>query len=168
MATLTVSSQDFIKPVRLSTVGEIRSYPEGASQTYRLGAILVKSTVSGYENYVVQADTTGAAYPTTGTVVGIAASAASGTTGTGQLTYVANDNQEFIGRIQDGSAIAATMQGLACGIVYDTTNTIWRVDTTNTSAAGQVVVITELVDPVGDVNGRVYFQFNRNKSTPYS
>lgn len=152
MSTYTASSQDFMRPYRLGSDREFRHYPEGASCTFRLGAVLVLSTVSSYQNYVVESTND----PTTG-VVGLAGNAASGVTGTDVTVWNADSESEFSGIIADGLTVAATDLGLQCSIVYDTTNTIWRVDKSDTG--NKVVTITSLIDSVGTVNGHVGFQF---------
>ncbi len=158
MATLVVSTGDYMRPYR----GPIRVFnrPEGASQTFRYGTPVIFSSTSGHENEVLTAGTD----PTY--VVGVTSQAASGTQGTSLPVWSAEPDVEFIGRVQDGGTLAYTNVGTAYGIVYDATNTIWRVDLSETTTTS--VIVTALVDAVGDINGNVAFQWKAAARKPFA
>jgi hypothetical protein len=148
VATISVSTNSYIRPYRGNH--RFRNFEEEASQTYRLGAIVVQDATAKEEVEEAGADPVAL-------ILGIAAEAASAVTGTPRLVCMAENGAEFVGHIQDSGTLAAGLIGTNYAVVYDTTNLIWRVDTSDTTNA--CVTVTELVDPVGDVNGRVAFTF---------
>lgn len=158
MATRTVTSKDWMKPFR----GKLRcaAYPEGATQSFKIGAPVILSSVSGQETSVI----TAAADPET-RILGLAAEAATGTTGSMISIWIADSDAEFMGVIEDGAALLRTNVDTLYALVYDSTNTIWRVDTSDTSHDS--VVVTSLIDDVGTVNGRVSFAFIPGVRAPY-
>jgi len=144
MATLSVSSGDYIRPA--SSMGEIRHYGEGASQTFKLGDPVIFGSDSDEEDLIKIAGSD------PGAIVGFAGEAASGTKGTKLPVYVGDT--EFVVRVADGQAIDVNMlKAAGYGIVADGTNNIWRLDTSETSA--KIFKVRRLVDAHGDVNGRV-------------
>jgi hypothetical protein len=149
MATRTVGSGDEIRPFRGV---RIKHYPEMASQTFKRGDPLIYSTVSDHQNEV------GIAGSDPVYIMGYAAEDASGTQGTDIGVYVADSHSEFCGVVQSGGTLAYTNLGVKYGLVADGTNHIWRVDLSETTAAAVHCHITELLDPVGTVNGRVAFR----------
>lgn len=162
MATFTVTSKDYFKPydMNLNRTGD--AAPEAASQSFGLGAPLIFATTAGHENRVKVAG----ADPTAG-ILGVASTAATGTTDS-QITYwIADNGNQFVGRVQGSGTLDYTQVGLQCGIVQDTTVSpaIWRVDYSDTT--NKNVEITGLIDADGDVNGRVRFQFISAARIPY-
>jgi hypothetical protein len=158
MATLTVSSGDYIRPHRGHT--RILHALEGAAQTFKKGAPVKFSAVAGRENEIIVV----AADPTTG-IFGVAADDASGVQGTDITVWLAEPGVEFIGRVQDGGVLAHTNVGAALGLIFDAVNNIFRVDlsdTTNTNLIG-----VSLVDAAGDINGRISFQWKASARTPF-
>lgn len=147
MATHTVTSRDFIRPDR-----NVRTmdFKEEASQTFLKGAVVVQDATNKDEVEEAGADPTAR-------ILGIALEDASGTADTKILVGLAEPGAEFVGRVQDTGTLAVGNLGTNYGLVYDSTNTIWRVDLSDTSNVN--VTVTGFVDAVGDVNGRVRFQF---------
>ena len=163
--TRTIGPGDGFKPYRSDGTFPVRSYKEGVSQTFLVGDVLQRNTASGHEDSVVE----GVTHPNSG-VVGIAAEAALGTTDNLVSVYEAKERAEFTGVIDNGTALARTHQDLQCGVTYDGTNKIWRVDTTNTTQ--KTVVITDIstdIEPngIGTVNARVAFKFLAAASLPF-
>lgn len=158
MATLTVSSGDYMRPFR----GPVRIFhaPEAASQTFKKGYPLIAGTASGKENQVKIAGSD----PTTG-ILGIACEDASGVEGTDIAFWIAEPGVEFIARVQDTGVLVYTSKGMAYGIVLDATNLIWRIDLSDTTNVNNIV--TGLVDAVGDVNGNVSFQWKASSRLPF-
>jgi hypothetical protein len=147
MATsFVVGTGDYIRPYRNV---RLENFPEAASQTFRVGdpLILQTSADKGHQVKISGAD------PASGTVVGIAAEAASGTENTSIGVWVLDHQGEFLARVQDASTLDNDQVGDEYGIVADATNLIWRVDTTETTA--KVFRVLKLVDAHGDTNGRV-------------
>jgi hypothetical protein len=153
MATIGVGKGSYIRPHRRV---RMRTFKVETSQTIRVGDPVVLSTDSDEGNRVKIS----AADPTTDrNFVGFAAAAI--TTGAtfsaaNELpVWLATGDAEFIGHVEDAAAIDNDDIDTEYGIVADSTNEIWRVDRSETSA--KVVRILELVDAHGDVNGRVVF-----------
>lgn len=160
MATRTVTSRDWFKPYETNLNLTGYAAPEGASQTFKIGTPLIFDTTSSHENRVVTAGSD----PTSG-ILGVASVAASGTTDSEVTYWIANNGNQFMGVVQSSGTLDYTQVGLQCGIVYDSTNTIWRVDYSDTT--NKNVEITGLIDADGDVNGRVRFQFISTARIPY-
>jgi hypothetical protein len=163
--TRTIGPGNAMKPYRADQTFLISTYPESTSQTFITGDILQRSTVSGHENAVQEAVTT----PNSG-IVGLAIDAATGVADSPITCWVAKAGHEFMGVIGPSVALARTMQDLQCGVTYDSTNKIWRVDTANTTQ--KCVVITDIstdVEPngIGTVNAQVAFKFLGSVSVPF-
>lgn len=162
MATFTVTAKDYIKPYSTNLNRTGASAPEAASQTFGLGAPLIFDTASGTENRV---KVTGA--DATSGILGVASTAASGTAGTDITYWIADNGNQFVGRVQNAATLDYTQVGLQCGLVVDTSvsPSIYRVDTSDTT--NKSVEITKLIDADGDVNGRVAFQFISAARIPF-
>lgn len=150
--TVSVGPGSYMRPYRKP---RIQHWPEAASQTFILGDLLAFSTDS-YGVVKAGADPTA-------DIVGVAAEAATGTTGNKVAVWLAGPENEFVAHIEDTGTIAATDIGAAFGVIEDTTNNIWRVDTTETGAP--CVIVTQYIDGVGDTNGRVVFRFTNEVDT---
>jgi hypothetical protein len=153
MATRTVGSGDFIRPLRNVRT---RQFLEGASQSFKKGAPLTMSGVSGYEGTHVVA----LAGDTITFVIGFAAEDATGTTGSPITVWLADENGEFRGVVQNTGTLDGPNVGAEYGLVADGTNVIWRVDLSDTTY--KLVRITQLLDADGDVNGYVGFKCKKN------
>ena len=146
MATLTVSSGDYIRP--RGGQGDIVHYKEGASQTFLKGDPLINSSVTDKEDRCIIAGSD------PGAIIGFAAADASGVADTMIPVYAADDLARFVVRVADTQAIDVDMiKAAGFGIVADGTNLIWRLDTSETTA--KIFKVRKLVDAHGDVNGRV-------------
>lgn len=147
MATISVSEKSYIRPYKNVRT---EAFKEEASQTFKLGDVLVQDATNKDEVEISGTDATAR-------IVGIALEDASGVADTKILVGLAEPGAEFVGHIEDAATLAVGMLGTDYGLVADTTNNIWRVDTSDTT--NKSVTITGFVDEVGDVNGRVRFQF---------
>lgn len=145
MATISVGSGNIARPYRNTRV---QHFPEAASQTFKRGELVILQTTSDKGHQV----TISGADPTAG-ILGIAAADASGTENTLIPVWLFTPDSEFLMHIADGQTLDNDDLGVGYGIVKDSTNTIWRVDRTETTA--KVVVVVKLIDAHGDVNGRV-------------
>lgn len=156
MATIGVSSGSYLRPYRNVRT---RQFLVDTSQTIRVGDILVLSTDSDEGNRVKKASADPA---TDRAIVGVAAEAIT-TTATHVaatdrvLVWLATGDAEFIGHCQDAGAIDNDDISVEYGTVNDSTNNIWRVDRTETTA--KVFRVLELKDAHGDVNGRLVVSF---------
>lgn len=148
MATISVTSKSFMRP--FSAGVRTREFKEEASQTFKKGAVLVQDATAKDECEESGSDATAR-------FLGIAMEDASGVADTKILVALAEPGAEFVGHIEDAATLVVGNIGTDYGLVYDSSNTIWRVDTSDTS--NKSVTVTGFVDEVGDVNGRVRFQF---------
>lgn len=152
MATFTVSSGDFVRPYKGRA--KIKHFYVDTSQTIVVGDLLVLSTDSDEGNRVKKAS----ADPTTDrAIVGFAAAAI--TTGATHVAatdripvWIASGEAEFVVRAQDTGTLDNDDVSVEYGIVNDSTNGIWRLDRSETSA--KIFRVLELLDAHGDVNGR--------------
>jgi len=124
--TYTVGKGSYIRPIRSARV---RTLPEAASQTFKVGDPLILNTTANKGNQVKIAG----ADPS-GTVVGFALIAASGTENT-DIPFAPLDEQaEFVVHVADTQTLDNDDLGVEYGIVADATNQIWRLDNTETTA----------------------------------
>jgi hypothetical protein len=147
MATIGVGTNSHMRPRDMSKV-QIKYYPEAASQSFKAGHLVILSS-----GKVTKA----ASDPAANTILGIAAQAATGTTDSPIGVYVADVTSEYIAHVEASAVTAVTDIGVGYGIVLDGTYDVFRVDKSDTT--NKKVVITEILDAVGDTNGRVVFHF---------
>lgn len=123
---------------------------EKATQSWVMGALLVDS--SG----VVAV---GAADPALGTILGVATGAATGVTGADVNFVPALSSIIFEGNLDDGSGTLALVQATHMWARFglDVTSGKFWLDSTDTTNIRTCVV--GFRDPVGTLNGRVYFVF---------
>jgi hypothetical protein len=146
MVTFTAGANDHFRPYRLS---RHMFFLEAAGQSFKAGHVVTLDAAGRIIKGVTD--------PAAATVVGVASEKASGVLGTKIGVYVADENIEFQGRVQDTGVLALTNVGKQYSIVLDGTNDIFRVDLSDTT--NKNVIVTELIDAVGDVNGRVVFKW---------
>lgn len=160
MADITVSSADYIRPFR-SPWGqpEVRYMPEAPSQSFKYGDVVQQSSAASTEvNQLAIASTSGSTCVST-TIVGIAMAPASSVQYTKIPFACATPNNEFWARTRGGT-LAATNIGAGFGLFRHATHTnVWLVDLGNTQSTSLRVVVTELIDAVGDSGGAVLFKF---------
>lgn len=155
MATISVGSNSYVRPYRNV---RIRQFRVDLSQTIRRGDLLVLSTDADEGNRVKKA---GADPTVDRSIVGFAAEAIT-TDATGAATdvipvWLATSEAEFLAHVQDAETTDNDDISVEFGMVNDSTNNIWRVDTSEVTA--KLVRVLELypIDAVGDTNGRVVF-----------
>ncbi len=159
MATLTVTSADYIRPYRGPV--RLRTFKEGASQTFKKGYLLKFGADAGHEERVIVVGTDPAL------VVGVAAQDASGVTDAEVSVWLAEAGVEFLVRYADTQAIDQTdIADAGFGMIADATNLIHRLDNTETTA--KVFHVTELIDADADVNGRVAATIIAATRAPYT
>jgi hypothetical protein len=73
--------------------------------------------------------------------------------------FVAEPDTEFVGYLSAGAS-ASSNNGDNFAVRFDSTNQVWMVDSTNSTAALVTVKQTGVVDGTeGDTNGPIYFKF---------
>jgi hypothetical protein len=153
MATIVVGAGSKVKPHRKC---RIAYFPEAASQSFDAGDVVISS--SGKVAI-------GTSDPAANLIFGVAAEDASGVTDKKVGVYIADESAEFSAQVQDTGTLALANVGAQYGIVLDATNGIFRVDLSDTT--NKRVTITELLDAIGDVNGRVVFKFMNAARLPH-
>lgn len=154
MATISVGAKSYVRPYRNP---RMRQFVVDVSQTIVIGDLIVMGTDSDEGNRVKKA---GADPTTDRKIVGFAAEAITTTSTHNSETdkiniWLATQDAEFIAHCEDGAAIDNDDITTEYGMVNDATNSIWRVDRSETSA--KIVRVLELVDTHGDTNGRLVF-----------
>jgi len=153
MATIGVGKGSYIRPHRRV---RMRAFPEDSSQTFIVGDPIILGSDANEGNYIKIA---GGDPSTDLKFLGFAASPATGVKGHMCDVWLATGDAEFIGHVSGAAAADDGLDnddiGVSYGIVADSTNLIWRIDLSETTAP--VVRILELVDNHDDTNGRVVF-----------
>ena len=68
---------------------------------------------------------------------------------------------EFLAYVRGTGPVASTMIGQTRSLIHDTTNRIWQIDSTNSTAALQTVIITHVPDEsIGDTGAPVAFKIS--------
>lgn len=153
MATLNIQPLE-VKGTISGNAPQVITLPEGASQTFKVGAILTLTN-----GYVVEAAADAAR------VLGVASEPGQnlGSNGLKEAkVIIANDDTIFVGCLT-GKATSVLDVGLAYSIAKDGTTNNWTVD--GTDVANRICIIQKLDprDTLGDTNGRVHFIFHRVK-----
>lgn len=153
MATIGVGKGSYIRPYNKV---RMESYAEDSSQTFLVGDPVYLSTDAGEGNLIKVAT----ADPTTDrSFLGFAAQAASGVKGTMCPIWLASNDALFVGHICDAAfadkVLDINIISTELGMIADTTNLIWRVDTSESTA--KLVRIVKALDAHGDTNARVVF-----------
>lgn len=164
MATISVAANLSLRPWRGGRSRGVHHFPETATQVFAVNDVLTYDTAGGKQNEVKLAST--ASPCTTNPIIGVAAEAASGTEGNKVAVWPAEEESEWIGCIDAGTALTAAMVNSQFGVVWDGTGKLWRVNTQDTT--NKRVVITELYDAVGDINGRVIFKWLNASRAPFA
>ena len=152
MATIGVGKGSYVRPYRNA---RLRQFLVDTSQTIKVGDAIVLGADADEGNRVKKS---GADPSTDRKFIGFAAEAI--TTGSTHdantdkiQVWLATQDAEFIVHCEDAAAIDNDDISTEYGIVEDTTNEIWRLDRTETTA--KVFRVLELLDAHGDVNGRL-------------
>jgi hypothetical protein len=159
MADIAISSGDYIKPLR-SPWGQlsVRVGPESTSQSFVYGDVLeLDHGVSTSANRIRQASTSGSTITSTA-IVGVACGPASSVVGAPVSYFEASPFNEFTARTRGGT-LAETTVGLSYGLYRDSSKNVTLIDLGNTQSTSQRVIVTGLIDAVGDSGGLVSFKF---------
>jgi hypothetical protein len=159
MADITISSGDYIRPYRCPWgQPEMRSGPESTAQTFKYGDVVeLDLGVSTGANRIRQASTSGSTITSTA-IVGVAAQPASSVVEQKVSYYSAAPANEFWARSRGGTLALATV-GASFGLFRDSSKNVTLIDLGNTQSTSLRVIVTELVDAVGDSGGAVIFKF---------
>lgn len=175
MADITLSTRAIIRPYR-SKKGSpaIRSFQESTAASTSLieeGRIVTFGAATAAHR-IILASSAGGRLLLGNNVVGVAArrSTSDGST-TGLANslnrqievWLADPDTEFIG--PSVNVTASTDVGKTAAVIWDSTNDIHLLDSTNSTAAACRAYITEVVNP-GDTNGLYVFKFHSTTVSP--
>lgn len=156
--TYSVGAGDLMRP--LEGCGRVKWFPEDASQSFLIGDVLIQGAAGVEQKVKVASDNP------TSAIVGIAAGAASGTTGNMVPVWCAYPDQLFVARTVASDGLDYTDIGAARAIQKHATHThLWVVDTTD--AGNDSVVVRSYRSPdgralaEGDFEMEVIFSFVR-------
>lgn len=142
-------------PIKPCGIGSVQKREGGAagSESWARGALLIPSS-----GYLAEAGDD----PTD--IVGVALHAVTSATAGDVAQYIpASPEQEFIGTLDSAAslgthALVITNRYVKYGVSVDASG-IWYIDVDETSDDLVRVIVTDLVDQVGDIMGRVRFRF---------
>lgn len=166
MADFVLSSGDYMRPFRLQigSAGEFQSGPESTAQSYPVGALLEMDSLVSTSNFRLAKAVVSASTVTSTAIIGVAAEPASSVTDQTRIYWPVSPAIEFQARTR-GKLLASTCIGQPYGIFFDSTKAIYGVDLANQVSTSQRVLITGLIDAVGDSGGYVRFKFGTQNST---
>ena len=94
-----------------------------------------------------------------GSTAGLLAGGSAGARGKKIGVFTCEPDAEYLGYLSAGAS-HSTQIGTQKAVRYDSTNHVYMIDSTNSTAALAFVTITDIPDQhVGDTNGPVYFKF---------
>jgi hypothetical protein len=168
MAEITLSSLSYCRPYRAAWGSPPTKHVPASTGFSTTGAISVGQVVAldirgvstcFHKVYGITASSF-ATVSTQGAVVGIAASSHSGNTSHGNSVTVweANPFVEFRAQTK-GGAIESSHIGSARTLAWDSTLSIHYVDLAGSTAADNRVLVTDVIDSLGDTGGAVAFRF---------
>lgn len=165
VADFTISSGDYIRPYR-SPWGAfpIKRGLESSAQSYIYGDVLELDDAVGTSAHRLTRASTSGSTCTSLSIVGISAGPASSVMDASAPYYEANPSVEFWGRTKLG-VLGSSCVGNSYGLARDSTKNVWLVDFGNKVDTSVRVIVTELVDAVGDSGGAVLFHFGSTNST---
>lgn len=166
----TLSSGDYFRP-RSSPFGatETRNVLESTLQTFRYGAVIEDDLDASTSAGRAAIATLSASTVTSTSIIGVAAAPGTNVNGVSAPLqkmpyYPASPNTQFWGRTIRG-LLDSSCVFKAYGLAYDSTLGIFLVDLGNSVSTSERVVVTELIDGVGDSGGAVSFVFGHYNST---
>lgn len=160
MADFTISSGDYMRPYRLqgASAGELTNGPESTGQSFKRGDLLELDVDVSTSSHRLALATVSASTVTSTSLIGVAAEGASSAVDATIIYWPITPQIEFMARTRGGT-LAQTNVGTAYGLFRDSTKNVCGVDLANTQSTSLRVVVTGLVDAVGDSGGYVRFKF---------
>lgn len=163
MATnFAIGVGDYMRPYRTqgSDGATIDNGPESTAQSFKVGAVLEMDSQVSTSSFRLRQALVSASTVTSTSIVGVAAEGASSVTDATRIYWRATPEQEFMARTR-GGVLASTNVGLGYGIFYDSTKSVYGVDLANAQSTSVRVLVTGLIDAVGDSGGYVKFKFGQ-------
>lgn len=162
MADYAISSGDYMRVYRTqgADAGTLTFGPESTGQTFKRGALLELDVDVSTSSHRLAVATVSASTVTSTSLIGVAAEAASSNVDQTLIYHPITPQIEFMARTRGGT-LAQTNVGSYYGIFYDSTKAVYGVDLANTQSTSIRLVVTGLIDAVGDSGGYVRFKFGR-------
>ena len=160
MADFVISSGDYMRIYRTQGAdGASMDFgPESTGQTFVRGSLLELDVDVSTSSHRLAEATVSASTVTSTSLIGVAAEAASSAVDRNRIYWRITPENEFMARTRGGT-LAQTNVGVAYGLFYDSTKAVYGVDLANTQSTSLRVVVTGLIDAVGDSGGYVRFKF---------
>jgi hypothetical protein len=157
-----ISSGDYMRPYRTqgADAATIDNGPESTAQSFLVGALLERDSQVATSAFRLRQAVVSASTVTSTSICGVAAEGASSVTDATRIFWAISPQQEFMARTR-GINIASTHVGLGYGIFFDSTKNVYGVDLANVQSTSVRVVVTGLIDAVGDSGGYVRFKFGQ-------
>ncbi len=166
MADWTISSGDYMRPYK--TQGgdgvALQAGPESTAQSWVVGSLLELDSQVATSNFRLRQALRSNSTITSTSLIGIAAEPASSNTDQTRIYWPIVPNVEYCARTR-GSTITSTNVGQPYGLFFDSTKNVYGVDLANQVSTSLHVVITGLIDAVGDSGGYVRFKFGTPAGT---
>lgn len=145
--------------------------PESTTQSFLVGALLERDTKASTSIHRLRIAAVSASTVTSTAICGVAAEPASSVTDATRIFWPAASHIEFMARTR-GSTITSTNVGQPYGLFFDSTKNVFGVDLANQVSTSQRVIITRLIDGIGDSGGYVAFKFGTaggvGSTTPFA
>lgn len=167
MADFTLSSGAYVRPYRCPWGAfPIRNYTIStgiSSNAIQLGRVVSLDNNVGTNTARILPSSQTAGVVVSTRIVGVAAEAVSSNASTSAIDTVipvwdCNPMVEFRG-VTQGANLLSSHVGVGRALVWDSTLNIHKVDLGNSTVTVQRVLVTELIDAVGDSGGAVAFRF---------
>lgn len=160
MADFVISSGDYLRPYRLqgSDAVAIDYGPESSAQSFLTGFLLERDSQVGTSAHRLRVALRSNSTVTSTSLIGVAAEPASSVQDATRIFWRIDPSVEYMARTR-GSTITSTNVGLAYGLFFDSTKNVYGVDLANKESTSLRVIITGLIDQVGDSGGYVRFKF---------
>lgn len=158
MTDWAISSGDYMRPYRSRIAPILEFGPESTAQSFLVGQLLELDSQAATSNFRLRVALRSASTITSTALIGIAAEGASSVTDATRIYWPITPMVEYMARTR-GSTITSTNVGQSYGLFFDSTKNVCGVDLANQQSTSLRVVITGLIDPIGDSGGYVRFKF---------
>jgi len=173
MADWTISSGDYMRPYRTqgADASALDTGQESTNQSFLTGFVLERDTATSSCNFALRKAAVSASTVTSTAICGVAAEPASSVNYATRIFWPAVASVEFMARTRGGT-LQSTNIGLPYGLFFDSTKNVYGVDLANAVSTSQRIIVTRLIDAIGDSGGYVAFKFGTaggvGSTTPFA
>lgn len=160
MADFTISSGDYMRPYRTqgADAAAMDYGPESTGQSFIRGTLLELDVDVSTSSHRLAKATVSNSTVTSTSLIGVAAESASSAVDANKIYWRITPQTEFMARTR-GGVLAQTNVGSPFGLFFDSTKAVYGVDLANAQSTSIRVIVTGLIDAVGDSGGYVRFKF---------